>query len=115
MSCARIHFITLKPGTFDKAGSIAESGLGPLMQQQPGFIEYFLVNAGGNKSVSVSVWDNERQMKAADVKIKDWIERNTRQYIVSEEMHDGDLMYRFEANEPSLRARTTAEQPEARH
>jgi len=115
MSCVRIRFYNVRKGKLQEALQAAEAGAAPLLQKQLGFIQYFVARTGLDQMVSVSLWDTEAHLDAANVRLEEWIERNIGDIIVSVDRHFGEVSFFAQSEEPPPIRLTARPQPEALH
>ena len=59
-----------------EAAQKAESGLGPILKQQPGFKGYYIVQIEGGGGGSISLFENADAAKAAHQRALSWIKEN---------------------------------------
>jgi hypothetical protein len=66
----------LAPGrTMEELHAVVESGFIPILQQVPGFQEYFLVETGEGV-LSISVFDDQAGAEESTRQAADWIQQN---------------------------------------
>lgn len=59
-----------------EAARRAETGLGPVLKNQPGFKAYYLIQLEGGGGGSISLFDSAENAKAANQKAVAWIKEN---------------------------------------
>ncbi|MGH2428914.1 MAG: antibiotic biosynthesis monooxygenase [Candidatus Limnocylindria bacterium] len=68
MHYTRLAIYDVTKGSFDELTSIAEKGILPMFVNEPGFVNYGLVDAGNHKVVSISIWETrEAAQKSASI------------------------------------------------
>ena len=60
----------------EEAGRLAETGLAPILKQQPGFRAYYVIRLEGGGGGSISLFDNAENAKAAHDRSLTWIKDN---------------------------------------
>jgi hypothetical protein len=60
----------------EEAGRLAETGLAPILKQQPGFRAYYIVRHEGGGGGSISLFDSADNAKAAHERSLAWIKEN---------------------------------------
>ena len=59
-----------------EAAKRAETGLGPLLKQQPGFMGYYVIQLESGGGGSISLFDTAPNAKASNQKALAWIKEN---------------------------------------
>jgi hypothetical protein len=59
-----------------EAARRSETGLGPILKQQPGFKGYFIIQLDGGGGGSISLFDTAEQARAAHERALSWIKDN---------------------------------------
>ena len=59
-----------------EAARRAETGLGPILKQQPGFMGYYVIQPEAGGGGSISLFDTADTAKAANQKAVAWIKEN---------------------------------------
>lgn len=54
----------------------ARSGFAPIISKAPGFVEYYVVNAGNGVAVSVSVFETKAGADESNRLAADWVKQN---------------------------------------
>lgn len=76
MSYIRMSHYDVVTGTFQELTGIAEKGILPMFAEQPGFVNYGLVDAGHRRVVAISIWETrEAAEKSADMAAT-WVKEN---------------------------------------
>lgn len=73
---ATIRRYQAKPGQTDEALRRVQEGLVPILTQQPGFVSYAVIDAGGDVSISVSLYDDRAAAEAANSTAGTWVREN---------------------------------------
>ena len=60
----------------EEAGRLAETGLAPILKQQPGFRAYYIIRLEGGGGGSISLFDSADNAKAAHERSLAWIKEN---------------------------------------
>ena len=79
-------------GDAQELGRIAEEGLLPIFQSQPGFKAYSVV-ASDEKVISFSAWDSAESAEAADAKAAEWVAQNIADQIELKNVTVGEIMF----------------------
>ena len=76
MRYTRLSTYDLTKGTFPELTSFAETGILPLYAKEPGFVNFGLVDVGGHKVVSITIWETrEAALKSVDM-ASTWTQQN---------------------------------------
>jgi hypothetical protein len=83
----------------EKAGTLAATGLGPILKEQPGFRGYYVVrfDQGGG---SISLFDTADNARAAHERSLDWIKENLAPMTggAAPEVHMGEVLAHVSAD-----------------
>jgi hypothetical protein len=60
----------------EEAGRLAETGLAPILRQQPGFRAYYVIRLEGGGGGSISLFDSADNARAAHDRSLAWIKEN---------------------------------------
>jgi len=67
MQYAQILQVALRPGTAQQVADIFRTDVGPVLQQQPGYVtSRFLTNAATNRCLAVMLWESVSHRAAAE-------------------------------------------------
>jgi quinol monooxygenase YgiN len=67
MQYAQILQVALQPDTAQQVTDLFQHEVGPVLQQQPGFLtSRLLTNADTNRCLAVMLWDSEQHRDASD-------------------------------------------------
>jgi heme-degrading monooxygenase HmoA len=88
---ARIAKYTFS-GDAQELGRIAEDGLMPIFQAQPGFKAYSVV-ASDDKIISFSAWESAEAAEAANAAAAGWVAENMGDKIELENTRVGEILF----------------------
>jgi len=75
---ASVRQYTINPGQ-DRVGEAArdvQGGLGPLLSQSPGFVAYYVLDAGNNTVVAISIFESKEAEEKAEELVSGWIKQH---------------------------------------
>ena len=76
-----------------QAARRAESGIGQMLKQCPGFRGYYILDAGGGVGISVTLFDTQEAALAANAKALAWIQASLAELIDGEpEITSGEVL-----------------------
>jgi hypothetical protein len=79
--------------TVHEAARRAETGIGELMKQSPGFRGYYIFDAGNGVAGSVTLFDTQEAAMAANEKALAWIEASLTDFVAGEpEIITGEIL-----------------------
>jgi hypothetical protein len=81
----------LTKGTFDELTGIVEKSLLPTFANEPGFVNYGLVDAGDHKVVSISIWQTREQAHKSATLATTWVKANIADRVRPLTTQIGDL------------------------
>jgi heme-degrading monooxygenase HmoA len=91
MRYTRLSTYDLTKGNFDELTGIAEKGILPTFVNEPGFVNFGLVDAGNHKVVSISIWETrEAAQKSANLAAT-WVMENIADRVRLVTTYIGDL------------------------
>ncbi|HWH37689.1 MAG TPA: antibiotic biosynthesis monooxygenase [Candidatus Limnocylindrales bacterium] len=76
MRYTRLATYDVTDGTFPELTNIIARGLLPLFEQEPGFVNYGLVDTGHKKVVSISIWESHEEAEKSVMTAATWLEQN---------------------------------------
>jgi hypothetical protein len=76
MRHTRISTYDLTKGTFEELTGIVETGMLPKFVNEPGFVNYGLVDTGNHKVVSISIWETREQAQKSAGMAATWVKEN---------------------------------------
>jgi hypothetical protein len=91
MQYTRLSTYDLTKGTFSELTGLVEKGLLPTFAQEPGFVNYGLVDGGDHKVVSISIWQTREQAEKSAVTAKTWVATNIADRVRPLTTQIGDL------------------------
>jgi hypothetical protein len=76
-----------------EAARRAESGLAPILKQQPGFRAYHVLDFGNGAGGSISFFESREAAQAANAKALAWIRENLAEFYTGEpEVTTGEVL-----------------------
>lgn len=75
---ASVRQYTIQPGQ-DRVGETArdvQGGLGPRLRQAAGFIAYYVLDAGNNTIVAISIFESKEAEERAEQQVSGWIRQH---------------------------------------
>ena len=76
MRYTRLATYDIVKGTFPELTGIAEKGILPLFANEPGFVDYGLVDAGNHKVVAISIWETREEAQRSAAMASTWVKEN---------------------------------------
>ncbi len=76
MRYTRISTYEVTNGTFDELTGMAEKGILPTFEKEPGFVNYGLVDIGDHKFVSISIWETRETAEKSALIAASWVKEN---------------------------------------
>ena len=76
MRYTRLSTYDIVKGTFPELTGIVGKGMLPIFNQQPGFVDYGLLDAGNNKVVAISIWTTREAAETSVATAATWIKEN---------------------------------------
>ncbi len=75
---ASVRQYTINPGheRVEEAAQDVQGGLGPIISKAPGFVAYYVLDAGNNVVVAISVFESQAAEEAANRMAADWIKQH---------------------------------------
>ncbi len=82
---ASVRQYTINPGheRVNEAAREVQAGLGPIISQAPGFVAYYVLDAGSNVVAAISIFESRAASDAADGMVADWIKQHLTQFVAS--------------------------------
>jgi hypothetical protein len=74
MYCVTRRFSAMR--SVEEAAKRAEAGLAPILQRNPGFRGYYIVDAGDGVGMSITVFDSRQAAEKSRDEALAWIEKN---------------------------------------
>jgi len=79
----RQYTITSGHEKVDEAAQEVQAGLGPLISKAPGFVAYYVLDAGNNVVAAISIFESKGAADTADGMVADWIKQHLTQFVSS--------------------------------
>ena len=76
MRYTRISTYDMTKGTFPELTEICEKGVLPIFAEQPGFVNFGLVDIGDHKVVSLSIWETRDAAQNSALVAASWVKEN---------------------------------------
>lgn len=93
MEHVRVGVYSLTKGTFEEAAKLAQEGMLPVFQEQPGFIRYGLAGGADGSVLSISLWETHDEAEAASVLAADWVREHIADRVQLREQFIGDFAF----------------------
>jgi hypothetical protein len=74
MFCVTRRFSSMS--SVAEAGRRSEAGIGPILQRNPGFRGYYIVDGGDGVGVSITVFESREAAERSREEVMGWIEKN---------------------------------------
>jgi hypothetical protein len=74
MFCVTRRFSSMS--SVEEAAKRAEAGVGPILQRNPGFRGYYIVDGGDGVGVSITVFESREAAESSREEVVGWIEKN---------------------------------------
>jgi hypothetical protein len=91
MRYTRLATYDVIKGTFSELVGIAETGILPLLSQEPGFVNYGLIDAKHNKVVAISIWETREDAQKSAIVAATWVKENIPNRVRLVVSYVGDL------------------------
>ena len=76
MTYIRLSTYDVTMGSFHELTEIAEKGIVPMFEAEPGFVNYGLVDAGNHKCVALSIWETREAAQNSASMAATWVKEN---------------------------------------
>jgi hypothetical protein len=76
MRYTRISTYDVIKGDFAELTGLVEKGVLPMFANEPGFVDYGLVDGGNHKVVALSIWETREQAQKSASVAATWIKDN---------------------------------------
>jgi hypothetical protein len=73
MRYTRLATYDVLKGNFRELTGLAAEGIRPLLANEPGFLDYGLIDAGHNKVVSISIWATREDAQKSAILASSWV------------------------------------------
>ena len=77
----RQYTITSGHEKVDEAAQEVQAGLGPIISQAPGFVAYYILDAGNNVVAAISLFESKAAADTADRMAADWIRQHLTSFV----------------------------------
>jgi hypothetical protein len=91
MRYTRLATYDLIKGSFPELTAVVEKGILPLFAQEPGFINYGLIDARHAKVVSISIWETREEAQQSATMAAAWVKENIADRVRLVTSYVGDL------------------------
>lgn len=91
MRYTRLATYDIVKGTFPEMTGIAKTGILPMFQKEPGFVDYGLVDAGNNKLVAISIWETREEAQKSVTTAETWVKENVADRLHLVTSYVGDM------------------------
>jgi hypothetical protein len=78
---ASVRVTQAKPGSVDKIGQRVTDDFMPIVSEIPGFLGYYAINIGGDKLVTVSIFDDETGARESIQTSYEWVSKNITEWL----------------------------------
>ena len=91
-----IRRMKVKSGQLDEAMQRIEKGFVPLISTMPGYVEYIVMRAGEEGSVTISVFEKQEQAEESNKRAAEWFSQNLASLAAGphEVVATGDMWFR---------------------
>jgi heme-degrading monooxygenase HmoA len=91
MRYMRLATYDMFKGNFQDLTRLAEKGILPIFNREPGFIDYGLIDARHAKVVSISIWETREAAQHSATTAATWIKENVSDRVRLVTSYVGDL------------------------
>jgi hypothetical protein len=91
MRYTRLSTYDLTKGDFTELTGLAENGILPTYVNEPGFVNFGLVDAGNHKVISISIWETREAAEKSAGMAASWVKDNIADRVKLVTTHIGDL------------------------
>jgi heme-degrading monooxygenase HmoA len=91
MRYTRLSVYDVTKGSFDELTGLAEKGILPMFVNEPGFVNFGLVNAGDHKVISLSIWETREEAQKSSVMAATWVKEHIADRVRLVTTYIGDL------------------------
>jgi heme-degrading monooxygenase HmoA len=60
----------------DEAARDVQTGLGPILSKAPGFVAYYVLDAGNNNVIAISIFESKEAEEKAEELVSGWIRQH---------------------------------------
>jgi hypothetical protein len=76
-----VRLTQAKAGSVDKIGERVAQDFVPLVSKIPGFIGYYVINVGGDKLVTVSIFEDDAGARESIQVSREWVGKNITEWL----------------------------------
>ena len=76
MRYTRLSTYEITNGTFDELTGIVEKGMLPIFANEPGFVDYGLLDVGNNNVIAISIWETREEAQHSAAMAATWVKEN---------------------------------------
>jgi heme-degrading monooxygenase HmoA len=80
------------PDSIDEVIRQVKEGFVPLIRDIPGFVAYFVLDAGQGEIGSVSVFEDQQSAEESNRKAEDWVRQNLSDLLPSPDFAAGEVV-----------------------
>ena len=80
------------PDSIDEVIRQVKEGFVPLIKDIPGFVTYFVLDAGQGEIGSVSVFEDQQSAEESNRKAEDWVRQNLSDLLPSPDFAAGEVV-----------------------
>ncbi|MBZ0286875.1 MAG: hypothetical protein K8I30_04625 [Anaerolineae bacterium] len=80
---ASVRVTQAKQGDVDKIGKRVTKDFVPIVSQIPGFVGYYAISIGGDKLVTVSIFEDEKGARASIQASYEWVSQNITEWLAN--------------------------------
>ncbi len=82
---ASVRQYTINAGDERVSEAVREvhTGIGPIISKAPGFVAYYILDAGNNVVAAISIFESRTAADAADGMVADWIKQHLTPFVAS--------------------------------
>jgi hypothetical protein len=78
---ASVRVTQAKPGSVEKIGQRVTTDFVPVVSKIPGFVGYYAINIGGDKLMTVSIFETETGARASIQASYEWVSQNITEWL----------------------------------
>jgi oxalate decarboxylase/phosphoglucose isomerase-like protein (cupin superfamily) len=78
---ASVRLTQAKPGTVEEIGQRVTDDFVAIVSRIPGFVGYYVINVGGDKLVTVSIFEDDKGARASIQASHDWVSENITEWL----------------------------------
>lgn len=78
---ASVRITQAKPGSADKIGQRVTDDFVPIVSKIPGFVGYYVISVGGDKLMTVSIFEDDKGALASIQASYEWVSQNITEWL----------------------------------